>query len=594
MTGTFREVTMKLSGAQIVIECLRQEGVRVVFGYPGGVNLPIFDAFYDEKEIELILCRHEQGGGHMAEGYARATGKPGVLLVTSGPGATNTVTAIADAFMDSTPMIILTGQVPTHLIGNDAFQEADVVGITRPCTKYNILVKNVEDLAQAMKEAFYIASSGRPGPVLVDLPKDVFQAKTEFKYPEEISLRSYAPILKGNKWQIRQAAQEIAKARRPVLYSGGGVLHSSAWQELYELAELTHIPVTSTVMGLGAFPARHPLFLGMLGMHGTYWANMAMHEADLIVAIGARFDDRVTGKTSAFAPYARIVHIDIDPTSIHKNIKVHVPIVGDVKRVLKELNNVLRTGGNGSVNPYGEWMAQIEQWKKEHPLTYTQGDSIIKPQYVIERIYEKTRGQAIVTTDVGQHQMWAAQFYKFDRPRTFINSGGLGTMGYGFPAAIGAQFAYPNEQVICIAGDGGVIMNIQELATVAQYNLPVKLAIINNKYLGMVRQWQQLFYNGRYSSSYMGTCPDFVKLAEAFGVMGLRATKVSEVDDVLDAAFGIAKPVVMDFQVDEMENCYPMIPAGAGHNEMVFKDPEPTDIKQQEEEGDRAEGVLTA
>ena len=584
---------MEYSGAQIVVECLRREGVTHVFGYPGGVNLPIFDVFYDEKEIRLVLCRHEQGGGHMAEGYARATGRPGVLLVTSGPGATNTVTAIADAFMDSTPMVILTGQVPTHLIGNDAFQEADVVGITRPCTKYNILVKDVADLAQTIKEAFYIASSGRPGPVLVDIPKDVFQAKTEFRYPDKVSLRSYSPVLKGNKWQIRQAAQEISKASRPVIYSGGGVLHSSAWTELRELAGITRIPVTSTVMGLGAFPGRHPLFLGMLGMHGTYCANMAMHEADLIIAIGARFDDRVTGKTSLFAPHARIIHIDIDPTSIHKNIKVHVPIVGDVKQVLKELNDVLRTTDNGSRVSLRAWTDQIEEWRTEHPLGYDPGP-ILKPQYVIERIFERTGGNAIVTTDVGQHQMWSAQYYKFDRPRTFINSGGLGTMGYGLPAAIGAQFAYPAEQVVCITGDGSVIMNIQELATAVEENIPIKVAIINNGYLGMVRQWQQIFYKGRYSASFMGGSPDFVKLAEAFGAVGLRATSASEVDNLLDQAFRIDRPVVMDFRVDSMENCYPMIAPGAGHHEMFFKDPEPVDQKDSEGNVEKAEEVLTA
>jgi acetolactate synthase-1/2/3 large subunit len=584
---------MKLSGAQILIECLRREGVKVVFGYPGGVNLPIFDVLYDEKEIEFILCRHEQGGGHMAEGYARATGKPGVLLVTSGPGATNTVTAIVDAYMDSTPMVILTGQVPTQMIGNDAFQEADVVGITRPCTKYNMLVKDVSDLAQAIKEAFYIAASGRPGPVLVDLPKDVLLAKTEFKYPETVSVRSYSPILKGNRWQIKQAAEEIAKARRPVIYAGGGVLHSGAWRELLDLAEITHFPVTLTLMGLGAFPGQHSLFLGMLGMHGTYCANMAMHDADLIIAVGSRFDDRVTGKTSVFAPNARIVHIDIDPTSIHKNIKVHVPIVGDVKVVLRELNAVLRTTGTGPAAPCQEWMNQIESWKTEHPLSYNQGDSILKPQYVIEKIYEMTHGNAIITTDVGQHQMWAAQFYKFNHPRTFINSGGLGTMGYGLPAAIGAQMANRDSRVVCIAGDGSVVMNIQELATAVAYNLQVKVAIINNKYLGMVRQWQQLFYNERYSSSYMGDGTDFVKLAEAFGAVGLRTAKFGEVEGVLEEAFRVKGPVVMDFQVDPYENCYPMIPAGAGHHEMVFKDPEVVDPKSPARE-EYAEGVLTA
>jgi acetolactate synthase-1/2/3 large subunit len=584
---------MTLSGAQMVLECLKCEGVKVVFGYPGGVNLPIFDALYDEKEIEFILCRHEQGGGHMAEGYARVTGKPGVLLVTSGPGATNTVTAIVDAYMDSTPMVILTGQVPTQMIGNDAFQEADVVGITRPCTKYNMLVKNVNDLAQAMKEAFYIATSGRPGPVLVDLPKDVLLAKTAFKYPEKISVRSYSPVLQGHRWQIKQAADEIAKAKKPVIYAGGGVLHSGAWQELLELAEITHFPVTLTLMGLGAFPGDHPLFLGMLGMHGTYCANMAMHDADLIIAVGSRFDDRVTGKTSLFAPNARIIHIDIDPTSIHKNIQVHVPIVGDVKTVLRSLNAILRANGNGTADRLREWMHQISDWKIAHPLSYNQGDSILKPQYVIEKIYEMTQGNAIVTTDVGQHQMWAAQFYKFNRPRTFINSGGLGTMGYGLPAAIGAQMADKNALVVCISGDGSVIMNIQELATAVSYALPVKLAIINNKYLGMVRQWQQLFYNGHYSASYMGTGTDFVKLAEAFGAVGLRATKFGEVEGVLEEAFRVPGPVVMDFQVDPYENCYPMIPAGAGHHEMVFKDPDTTDQKMPVKEED-AEGVLTA
>lgn len=585
---------MKLSGSQILIECLRREGVEVIFAYPGGVNLPIFDVLYDEKEIEVVLCRHEQGGTHMAEGYARATGKPGVVLVTSGPGATNTVTAIVDAYMDSTPLVILTGQVPSYLIGNDAFQEADVVGITRPCTKYNILVKDVNDLAQAVKEAFYIATSGRPGPVLVDLPKDVVLAKTEFKYPEKVYIRSYSPVSKGNKWQIKQAAQEIMKAKKPIIYAGGGVLASDASPELRELAELTQIPVTLTLMGLGAFPGSHPLFLGMLGMHGMYWANMSIHNSDLIIAIGARFDDRVTGKVSQFAPNARIIHIDVDPTSIHKVITADVPIVGDAKAILKDLNQILKTSGNGSLGKHKPWMAQIEKWKQEHPLSYDQGEKIIKPQYVIDKIYQMTRGKAIISTDVGQHQMWAAQFYKFDRPRTFLNSGGLGTMGYGLPAAIGAQMAYRDERVVCIAGDGGVIMNIQELATAVQYKLPVKIAIINNKYLGMVRQWQQLFYNGRYSSSYMGDGTDFVKLAEAFGAVGLRATEVGEVEGVLQEAFAVDKPVVMDFQVDEEENCYPMIPSGAAINEMVFSDPEKAKDDKGQRDPEKADGVLTA
>ncbi len=586
---------MKLSGSQILIECLKREGVKVVFAYPGGVNLPIFDVLYDEKDLQVVLCRHEQGGTHMAEGYARATGKPGVVLVTSGPGATNTVTGIVDAYMDSTPLVVLTGQVPTKLIGNDAFQEADVVGITRPCTKYNILVKDVNDLAQAIKEAFYIATSGRPGPVLVDLPKDVVLAKTEFKYPDKVYIRSYSPVYKGNKWQIKQAAQEILKAKKPVIYAGGGVLSSDAHQELRELSEITQIPVTLTLMGLGAFPGTHPLFLGMLGMHGTYWANMSIHNSDLIVAVGSRFDDRVTGRVADFAPDARIIHIDIDPTSIHKNMSAHVPIVGDAKLVLRELNQILRTSGNGNLGQHKSWLTQIEEWKKEHPLAYEQGEKIIKPQYVIDKIYEATRGNAIITTDVGQHQMWSAQFYKFDRPRTFINSGGLGTMGYGFPAAIGAQFAHPNELVVCIAGDGGIVMNIQELATAVQYKLPVKIAIINNKYLGMVRQWQQLFFDGRYSSSYMGDSPDFVKLAEAFGATGLRATEVGEVETVLQEGLDATGPVIMDFQVDQEENCYPMIPAGAAINEMVFSDPDKSSKKGKGQKlEERADGVLTA
>ncbi len=584
---------MKLTGSKIVIECLKKEKVAVLFAYPGGVNLPIFDALYDEKEIEVVLCRHEQGGTHMAEGYARATGKPGVVLVTSGPGATNTVTAIADAAMDSTPIVILTGQVPTYAMGNDAFQEADVVGMTRPCTKYNILVKDVNDLARALKEAFYIATSGRPGPVLVDLPKDVVLAKTEFKYPEKVYIRSYSPNRKGNKWQIKQAAQEILRAKKPVIYAGGGVLSSDASKEVLALAEAAQIPVTNTLMGLGGFPGTHPLFLGMLGMHGTYWANMAIHNADLIVAIGSRFDDRVTGRSADFAPQAKIIQFDIDPTSIHKVIKADIPIVGDAKTILIDLNHLIRSSGNGISARRQSWMNQIEAWRKEHPLDYEQGDVVIKPQYVIQKIYELTKGNAIIATDVGQHQMWTAQYYKFNEPRMFLSSGGLGTMGYGLPASIGAQKAFPDKPVVCIAGDGGIVMNIQELATAVQYGLPVITVIINNKYLGMVRQWQQLFYGGRYSSSYIGGPPDFVKLAEAFGAVGLRAIEVSEVEPVLKEALGLKKPVLVDIHVDEEENCYPMVPAGAAIHEMVFSD---SDSNEQVKKtgAKKATGVLTA
>ncbi len=585
---------MKLTGSEILIECLRKEGVKTIFAYPGGVNLPIFDVLYDEKEIDVILCRHEQGGGHMAEGYARVTGRPGVVLVTSGPGATNTVTAIADAAMDSTPMIILTGQVPTQSIGNDAFQEADMVGITRPCTKYNILVKDVNDLAQAVKEAFYIATTGRPGPVLIDLPKDVVLEKAILNYPETVYMRSYNPNLKGNKWQVKQAVQEILQAKKPVLYAGGGVLTSSASEELRALAETVQIPVTNTLMGLGGFPGTHPLCLGMLGMHGTYWANMAIHHSDLVIAVGARFDDRVTGRVKDFSPHAKIIHIDIDPTSIHKVIKADIPIVGEAKTVLSDLNRLIVASGNGVAGKHQQWLDQIEAWKRERPLSYDQGDKTIKPQYVVDQIYQATRGEAIIASDVGQHQMWTAQYYKFDRPRTFLNSGGLGTMGYGLPAALGAQVAFPDKLVVCIAGDGGVVMNIQELATAVHYKLPVKIAIINNKYLGMVRQWQQLFYKKRYSSSFIGGTPDFVKLAEAFGAVGLRATKVGEVKPVLEEALSMKKPVVLDFQVDEKENCYPMVPAGAAINEMVFSDPVGLRPAEEVLKAKKAGGILTA
>lgn len=565
---------MKISGAEIIIESLKREGVKHIFGYPGGVVLNIFDALYENKDIQLILTRHEQGAIHAADGYARATGKAGVALVTSGPGATNTVTGIATASMDSIPLVVFSGQVPTMLIGNDAFQEADIVGITRPCTKYNYLVKDVNDLSRIIKEAFHIATTGRPGPVLIDLPKDVTSGKTEFTWPE-LDMRSYKPTYEGNKWMITQAAHTIAKAKKPVIIAGGGVISSGAHKELRELVEHTEVPVTMTLMGLGGFPGTHALSLGMLGMHGTYYANKAIQESDVLIAIGMRFDDRVTGKVEAFAPHAKIVHIDIDPTSIRKNIRVDVPIVGDVKRVLTVMNKVLKEEVKEQwAEVRKAWLKQIDDWKAERPMTYTWSDELIKPQFVVEKIYELTKGDAIICTEVGQNQMWAAQFYKYDKPRTWLSSGGLGTMGYGFPAAIGAQLAFPNKLVVDIAGDGSIQMNIQELATAVINKLPVKVAILNNRYLGMVRQWQELFYSERYSYSHLDVVPDFVEIAHAYTAVGLRATKPSEVEPVLKEAFKIHRPVFMDFVVNWKEKVYPMVPAGAPIDHMLFEEPE--------------------
>jgi acetolactate synthase-1/2/3 large subunit len=563
---------MKVTGSEILIESLKKEGVRHVFGYPGGVVLNIFDLLHDEKELQLILTRHEQGAVHAADGYARATGKAGVALVTSGPGATNTVTGIATAAMDSIPLVVISGQVPTMLIGNDAFQEADIVGITRPCTKYNFLVKDVNELARTIKEAFHIANTGRPGPVLVDLPKDVTTSKAEFHWPDQVKLRSYNPTYEGNKYMITQAAHMVAKAKKPIIIAGGGVISSGAAKELREFAEITDVPVTMTMMGLGGFPGSHKLSLGMLGMHGTYYANRAVQDADLLIAIGMRFDDRVTGKIDAFAPNAKIIHIDIDPTSIRKNVRVDVPIVGDVKRVLTVMNKVIHEEVK---EPWAEvrkaWAKQIDAWRKERPMTYDRAADVIKPQYVVEKIYELTKGDAIIATEVGQNQMWAAQFYKYDRPRTWLSSGGLGTMGYGLPAAIGAQLAFPNKLVIDIAGDGSIQMNIQELATAVINKLPVKVAILNNRFLGMVRQWQELFFQERYSHTKLDeTVPDFVKVAEAYSAVGLRATKKSEVEPVLKEAFSIKRPVFMDFVIDWTEKVYPMVPAGAAIDQMLF------------------------
>ena len=558
-------------GADIFIESLLAEGVDTIFGHPGGAILPINDALYSGR-VRHILTRHEQGAVHMAEGYARATGRPGVVLVTSGPGGTNVVTGLADAFMDSTPIVVFTGQVPTGVIGNDAFQEADIVGMTRSCTKHNYLVRDVRDLARTIKEAFHIAATGRPGPVLVDIPKDVASDDTEFSYPEKVDIRGYSPTTLGHAGQIRRAAEMLAAAERPVIYAGGGVIHSEAAGELFELGELTATPVTNTLMGLGGFPARHPLWLGMLGMHGTYTANMAMDHADLVIAIGARFDDRVTGNLEEFCVGAEFIHIDIDPSSIGKNIPVALPIVGDVKACLQRLTKELRAmEGKDWRAAHGSWLDQVADWQRNFPLTYEQDpDGELMPQYVCEQIYEVTNGDAIITTEVGQHQMWAAQFYHFTKPRHFITSGGLGTMGYGFPAAIGAQIAYPDRTVIDIAGDGSFQMNVQELATAVQYDLPVIVAILNNHSLGMVRQWQQFFYEGRYADTSLEVSPDYVKLAEAYGAVGLRATKPEEVRPALEEAISLRRPVVLDFVVKMNENVFPMIPTGGSIKDMLL------------------------
>ncbi|TMA58963.1 MAG: biosynthetic-type acetolactate synthase large subunit [Deltaproteobacteria bacterium] len=578
---------MKLTGAEIFCESLRREGVKTIFGLPGGVVLKIFDVLCQQKDLDLVLTRHEQGAAHMAEGYAKATGKAGVVLVTSGPGMTNIVTGLADAYMDSVPLVAFTGQVSTDLIGNDAFQEADNVGISRPCTKHNVLVKDVNDLAQTIKEAFYIATSGRPGPVLVDIPKDVSTAKAEFKYPDKVNLRGYNPTVGGNKNQIKQAAEEIMKAKKAMIYVGGGAIFSDAADEIRELAEITQIPVTMTLI--------------MLCMHGGYWTNMAMHYSDLLIAVGARFDDRVTGKLSEFCPVARVIHIDIDPTSIKKTFHAHIPIVGDVKAVLRQLNVILRSldGNPAQIKALrAPWIQQVEEWRKAHPLVYKQDEKIIKPQFVIEKLYQLTKHEAIVATDVGQHQMFAAQYFKGNRPRTWLTSGGLGTMGFGFPAAIGAQVAFPDRQVLCITSEGSFQMNLQELVVAAERKLPVKIVLLNNGVHGMVRQWQDLFYEGRYSASLLGKMPDFVKLADAYGIKGLRAVKPNEVEPVLKDGLKHKGPVLMDIHTDPYENCYPMIPAGGAQHEMMLEDPPGLKVAKKggahKRKGDEGEGVLPA
>ncbi|MCK5267581.1 MAG: biosynthetic-type acetolactate synthase large subunit [Spirochaetes bacterium] len=566
-----------MKGANILIESLRKEGVKHIFGYPGGVLIPTFDVLYDTKDIELILTRHEQGAAHAADGYARASGKVGVCIATSGPGATNLITGIATAYMDSIPIVFITGQVPTSLIGNDAFQEADIVGITRPITKHNYLVKDVKDLARIIKEAFHIASTGRPGPVLIDIPKDVTTSEAEFVYPEKAEIRSYNPTTEGNPKQIKKAAEMINAAKRPVIYAGGGVIISEANEELKKFTEKTGIQVTMTLLGLGALKSDHPLSLGMLGMHGTVYANKAISGSDLIISIGARFDDRVTGKLDEFAPHAKIIHIDIDPTSVSKNVGVDIPIVGDAKNVLKLLTAQIK---KPSID---DWNKKIETWKKESPLSYEKDSKTIKPQFVIEKLSELTNGEAIIATEVGQHQMWAAQFYNFKNPRTMLTSGGLGTMGYGLPAALGAKFALPDKLVVDIAGDGSIQMNIQELATAVMNKKPVKIIILNNGCLGMVRQWQELFYDKRYASTILSNfdtdpvtakndmdyIPDFVKLAEAYGAYGRRITDPAEVEDALKDMIKRDETCIMEFIISPEENVFPMVPAGAGLTQMI-------------------------
>jgi acetolactate synthase-1/2/3 large subunit len=564
--------SVELTGAEIFVHCLKDEGVDCLFGYPGGAVLHIYDALYQQDDVKHVLVRHEQAATHAADGYARATGRPGCVLVTSGPGVTNAITGIATAYMDSIPLVVFTGQVPTSLIGNDAFQEVDSIGISRPCVKHNFLVKDVNDLAVTIKKAFYVATTGRPGPVVVDIPKDITAHRCEYKYPKRIKMRSYNPVVKGHSGQIKKAVDLMLSAKRPMLYTGGGVILDNAASALAEFTRLLGFPITNTLMGLGGYPATDRQFVGMLGMHGTYEANMAMHNCDVLIAIGARFDDRVTGNVDKFCPSATIVHVDIDPASISKNVRVDIPIVGSVDNVLRSMIKLTKEGKERpDEEALGEWWKQIDEWRAMDCLKYDRDSDIIKPQHVIETLYRVTGGDAYVTSDVGQHQMWAAQYYAFDEPRRWINSGGLGTMGFGFPAAMGVQMAYPDATVCCVTGEGSIQMCIQELSTCRQYSLPVKIINLNNRYLGMVRQWQEFFYQKRYAMSYMDSLPDFVRLAESYGHVGMCIEKPGDVEGALQEAMKVRDRVVfLDFITDQKENVYPMIPAGAGQNEMIL------------------------
>ncbi|MEA2963634.1 MAG: acetolactate synthase large subunit [Alphaproteobacteria bacterium] len=569
-------MTREMTGAEMVIEALADQGAEHLFGYPGGAVLPIYDALFQQDRVRHILVRHEQGAVHAAEGYARSTGKVGCVLVTSGPGATNAVTGLTDALMDSIPVVCLTGQVPTHLIGNDAFQECDTVGITRPCTKHNYLVKNVADLPRVLHEAFHIAKSGRPGPVVVDIPKDIQFAKGLYSRPKEFQHKGYRPKLKGDLERIKAAIELMRHAKRPLFYTGGGIINSGpeASHFLRELVKLTGFPITSTLMGLGAYPAADPQWLGMLGMHGTYEANLSMHDCDVMICIGARFDDRITGRLDAFSPGSKKIHVDIDPSSINKNVKVDIPIIGDCAHVLEDMVRLWRSGAmHEDKKALDAWWKQIETWRSRRSLAYKNSNEIIKPQYAIQRLYELTKDRdTYITTEVGQHQMWAAQFYRFEEPNRWMTSGGLGTMGYGLPAAVGVQLAHPNSLVIDIAGEASVLMTMQEMSTAVQHDLPIKIFIINNQYMGMVRQWQELLHGGRYAHSYTEALPDFVKLAEAYHAVGIRCEQPGDLDGAIREMIGVKKPVIFDCVVDPNENCFPMIPSGRAHNEMLLGD----------------------